>query len=201
VSRGAATALAGACLVACLLASSRATAGTGPGPFRPSANVVSRTSFAGITPKLSFAAVMRRWGTNPLVSPRRLGNLDHGSARWGYSPYGGTAAFAYFAGFQPGNQPFRYAIDLAVARDWGANVRTSFGDRAGTSVQRFRSHWPNAVRVASEPGYTWFVAQPAFRGWRLLFVFNGGSLRSLELVRASYVAQCVRRHCDRYRYS
>ena len=66
-------------------------------------------------------------------------------------------------------------------------------------MRRFRSHWPKAVRVASDPGHTWYVAQPAFRGWRLLFVFSGGTLHSLELVRASWVEQCVRRHCDRYR--
>ena len=53
-------------------------------------------------------------------------------------------------------------------------------------------------RIASEPGYVWYVGQPAFRGWRLLFLFSAGQLKDVELATAAYVSRCVVRNCTVY---
>jgi hypothetical protein len=120
-------------------------------------------------------------------------------ARWGNPfAYGPSAVFVYYAARKAGREPFRYHIDLAYARQLGIELRTQFGDRAGTTVKAFRRHWPHAPRVASEPGYVWYVGQPAFRGWRLLFLFSAGQLKDVELATADYVARCVVRRCTVY---
>jgi hypothetical protein len=177
----------------------RGHAPEGSGPFEPRSKIISRKSFAGITPKMSFDQVKTRWGREPSTHERDWRGVGRSEARWGQPfPYGPTAVFVYYASSRAGREPFRYLIDLAYARELGIELRTHFGDRAGTTLRQFRRHWPKAVRVPSGPDYSWYVAQPAFRGWRLAFLFSNGRLKEVELVTADYVSRCIVRRCSVY---
>jgi hypothetical protein len=182
-----------------LLLQSGAFAGSGSGAFRPKSHVISRTSFLGVTPRSTYAQVQAQWGRSPNAGPRLVRTIGRSSARWGnYFAFGPTAAVAYYADRRPGRSPFRYSVDLGYSRETGVELRTARGDRAGTPVAAFRRRWPGARRYVSEPGYTWYVAPSAHRGWQLAFLFAAGQLKQAELATSGYVASCIARRCSAY---
>lgn len=170
-------------------------AAAAPGDFAPKTRVISRTTLAGVTPKLSYTQVKARWGREPLNSRYRNAWGRH-VARWGnYDAFSPTAAFAFYGGGRVGSQPFMYTVDLAFAARLGIELRTPYGDRAGTPARVFRRHWPGARRIPFDYQYTYYVVQSAYRGWRLAFLFDVGQLKEASFMRAEFVAACLLKEC------
>ena len=171
----------------------------GSDAFAPKNRQISRTTFAGITPRMTLAQVRAQWGRQPVTGVGGRAGIGRSIAIWGnYTFTAPTTAIAYYGGRRAGTRPFRYSIHVQYARETGVEIRTARGDRAGTTAAAFRRRWPGSRRIVSEPGYVWYVAKTAYAGGRLGFLFIGGQLRIAELVTADYVGRCYVRACDGY---
>jgi hypothetical protein len=170
-------------------------AAAGAGSFHPRSHVLSRTTLAGVTPKLSYAQVQTRWGADPLAARRTRPGWGRSFAQWGDSGvFNPIPAWAYFAD-GVGSQPIMYAVDVVYSTSIGIRFRTPAGDRAGTPIAAFRRHWPQARRLRADGSYRYFVAQSAYRGWRMTFLFDNGRLKEVGFARSDLVEACLVKRC------
>ena len=162
--------------------------------FKPKSLLISRKALAGVTPKMTFEQVKAAWGRSPNTGRGPRGGWGRAGASWGnYFFTSPTAAWVNYTGGL-GAGPIMFTIDLAWSAQLGLRLRTPYGDRAGTSIRVFRRHWPNARRL-KRSGWTYFVAQTAYRKWRLVFVFDLGRLKEASFMHADFFDACIAKPC------
>ena len=142
---------------------------------------ITPSALAGVGIGATPAQVRKRWGPPTQIQRTRLRSGEYAFV-YPNATFLGPAGFVIFRGGRAMH------VNLSL---YGMRLATRKGDGEGTTIARFRVHWPNARRA--EPGLYYLPA--THPGYVLMFLFIPyDGLASVDLITPQDLTSCVIQH-------
>ncbi len=142
---------------------------------------ITPTALAGVGIGATQAQVRTRWGPPTQMQRTRLRSGEYAFV-YPNATFFGPAGYVIFRGGRAMH------VNLSL---YGSRLATRKGDGEGTTIARFRGHWPNARKAA--PGLYYVpAAHPSYVLMFLFIPYDG--LQSVSLITPHDLTSCVIQH-------